>query len=276
MKGKLYVVSTPIGNLEDITLRASRILGEADIIACEDTRVTRKLLSHLGIKKTLLSYHEHNESEKSEEIVNELKNGKSVAVVSDAGTPCISDPGYRVVKHASENGIDVISIPGPCAATSALSISGLPTSGFTFIGFLPKTATKIKDKLQKVKYYPETLIFYESPNRVINTLSAIQDILGNRHCSVSRELTKIYEETIRGTLSKVIEKLVEKDKIRGEFTIVVTGQNPDLLEPKIDIELELIKLKKTGKTLKEAVSIMTDRFNLQKNDVYKTALKIWD
>ncbi|NIS09616.1 MAG: 16S rRNA (cytidine(1402)-2'-O)-methyltransferase [Candidatus Dadabacteria bacterium] len=276
MKGKLYIVSTPIGNLEDITTRAAKILSYVDIIACEDTRVTRKLLSHMGIKKTLLSYHEHNEVEKSEEIINYLINGNSVAVVTDAGTPCISDPGYRLVKQASENGIDVISIPGPCAATSALSISGLPTSGFTFIGFLPRTANKQKYVLEELKTYPQSLIFYESPQRVIKTLGIIVEVLGDRQCSVSRELTKIYEETIRGTLSKVIKKLEEKDKIKGEFTIVVEGFDNSSGNPDIDIESELTELKQKGKTLKEAVSIMTDRFNLQKNEVYKTALTIWD
>jgi 16S rRNA (cytidine1402-2'-O)-methyltransferase len=275
MKGKLYIVSTPIGNLEDITFRAVRVLKEADIIACEDTRITKKLLSHLEINKRLQSYHEHNEAEKSIELVDELLKGKNIALVSDAGTPGISDPGYRLVKLASENEIEILSIPGPSATISALSVSGLPTSGFTFIGFLPRTATKRKNFLQEIKNYPQTIIFYESPHRVLKTLSAIEQVFGDRNCSVSRELTKIYEETLRGKLSEVISLIGKKEKIKGEFTIVVEGHNPDLDNKEINIQSELNKLKKAGKSLKKAVKEVCDIYNLQKNEVYKTALKIW-
>src|SRR5919108_5645642 len=163
MKGKLYIVSTPIGNLEDITLRALRILKEVDLIACEDTRVTKKLLSHYQIQKPLTSYHEHNEKEKAEKLAALLESGKNIALVSDAGTPGVSDPGYRLVSLASEKGIEVISIPGASAAVAALSVSGLPTSSFAFFGFLPKSAKKRKEFLEAIREYHETLIFYESP-----------------------------------------------------------------------------------------------------------------
>jgi 16S rRNA (cytidine1402-2'-O)-methyltransferase len=275
MKGKLYIVSTPIGNLEDITNRAVRTLKEVDIIACEDTRVTKKLLNYLSVTKPLQSYHEHNETEKSIEVVNELLKGKNIALVSDAGTPGISDPGYRLIKLASESGIEVLTIPGPCAAISALSISGLPTSSFTFIGFAPRTEKKRKDFLEEIKNYPQTNIFYESPYRALKTLKSIQQVFGDRNCSVSRELTKIYEETIRGKLSEVISILEKKEKIKGEFTIVVEGHNTNFSNTQIDIEPELIKLKKQGKSLKEAVKEICGIYKAQKNEVYKTALKIW-
>jgi len=275
MKGKLYIVSTPIGNLEDITNRAVRTLKEVDIIACEDTRVTKKLLNYLSVTKPLQSYHEHNETEKSIEVVNELLKGKNIALVSDAGTPGISDPGYRLIKLACENGIEVLTIPGPCAAISALSISGLPTSSFTFIGFAPRTEKKRKDFLEEIKNYPQTNIFYESPYRALKTLKSIQQVFGDRNCSVSRELTKIYEETIRGKLSEVISILEKKEKIKGEFTIVVEGHNTNFSNTQIDIEPELIKLKKQGKSLKEAVKEICGIYKAQKNEVYKTALKIW-
>ena len=275
MKGKLYIVSTPIGNLEDITNRAVKTLKEVDIIACEDTRVTKKLLNYLSVNKPLQSYHEHNETKKSIELASELLKGKNIALVSDAGTPGISDPGYRLIKLASENEIEILTIPGPCAATSALSISGLPTSSFTFIGFAPRTEKKRKDFLEEIKNYLQTIIFYESPYRVLKTLNAIQEVFGDRNCSVSRELTKIYEETIRGKLSEVISILEKKEKIKGEFTIVVEGHNTNSSNTQIDIEPELIKLRKAGKSLKKAVTEICGIYKVQKNEIYKTALKIW-
>ena len=208
MKGKLYIVSTPIGNLEDITLRAIRILNEVDLIACEDTRVTKKLLSHYRIQKPLTTYHEHNEREKAVELLSLLEAGKNIAVVSDAGTPGISDPGYRLVSLASQKGIDVISIPGPSAAIAALSVSGLPTSSFIFFGFLPKSTKKRRELLESIKESTQTLVFYESPNRVIETLKNMFEILGDRQVSVSRELTKMFEETLRGKISSIDRKSV--------------------------------------------------------------------
>jgi 16S rRNA (cytidine1402-2'-O)-methyltransferase len=276
MSGKLYIVSTPIGNLEDITLRALEILKGADVIACEDTRTTRKLLTRYAIERPLVSYHEHNELEKSNEILSLLRDGRSVALVSDAGTPCISDPGYRLVKLASENGIEVLSIPGPSAAISALSVSGLPTSHFAFFGFPPRTKKHLADFLARIKNYPETLVFYESPNRVIKTLRAILEIFGDRNVSLSREMTKLYEETLRGKVSAVLGEIEKRGEIRGEVTIVVEGapaESGEAQEENID-EL-LITYKKNGFSLKDAVKRVSAETGYSKSKTYKRALLIW-
>lgn len=276
MSGKLYIVATPIGNLEDITLRAIRILKEVDLIACEDTRVTKKLLSHYQIEKPLTGYHEHNEKEKAEELVTLLESGKNIALVSDAGTPGVSDPGYRLVSLASEKGIEVISIPGASAAVAALSVSGLPTSSFTFFGFLPKSDKKRIEFLEIIREYPETLILYESPRRVLKTLENIFDILGDRRVSASRELTKMFEETLRGRASRIIEVLKEKKEVKGEFTIVVEGMSDKDKEVSSEtIQEQLGIYKERGFSLKDAVKETCKNFGISRNRVYKEALKIW-
>lgn len=276
MKGKLYIVSTPIGNLEDITLRAIRILKEVDLIACEDTRTTKKLLSHLQITKPLTSYHEHNELKKAGELHELLESGKNIALVSDAGTPGISDPGYRLVKIATENGIDVIPIPGACAAIATLSISGLPTSSFTFHGFPPKMKNKRKEFFKKIKDNDQTLIFYESPRRVLDSLHDLYEILGDREVSVSRELTKMFEETIRGKISHVIEKLGEKKELKGEFTVVIEGKKNGSEEVSSEkLEDELISYKEKGKSLKDTVNELYLIYKIPRNRIYKEALRIW-
>lgn len=221
--GTLFIVSTPIGNLGDITLRALDILKRVDMIAVEDTRVTRKLLSHFQIQKPLLSYREHNEKGMAEKIIFLLKNSKSIALVSDAGTPLISDPGFVLVKRAIEEGIKIVPIPGPSAAIAALSISGLPTESFLFVGFLPKKPGKQRKYLQSLVSYPHTLIFYESPYRVVKTLQVISNVLGNRRVSVSREITKMFEETLRGTTFEVLAIFQSRKLLKGEFVIVVEG-----------------------------------------------------
>jgi 16S rRNA (cytidine1402-2'-O)-methyltransferase len=277
MKGKLYVVSTPIGNLEDISLRAIRILKEVDLIACEDTRNTRKLLSHYQIKKPLTSYHEHNEKEKAEALLRQLEAGKNIALVSDAGTPGVSDPGFRLVKIASENGIDAISVPGPSAAVAALSISGLPTSRFGFFGFLPKTKNKKKQFLNEIRDLEQTLIFYESSRRIIDTLLSIIEVFGDRQISVSRELTKMFEETITGKISDVIEKLREKKELKGEFTLVIDGNKDKHGEFSIEeLERDIRSYKDKGFSLKNTVEELTIKSKLTKNQVYREALKIWN
>ncbi len=276
MSGKLYIVSTPIGNLEDVTLRALRVLKEADVIACEDTRTTRKLLTRYAVDKPLVSYHEHNEIEKSEEMLSLLKEGKSVALVTDAGTPCISDPGYRLVRLASEHGIEVLPIPGPSAALSALSVSGLPTSNFAFFGFPPRTKKHLTDFLARIKGYPETLVFYESPNRVVKTLSAILEVFGDRNISVSREMTKLYEETLRGKVSRVLEALEKRGVIKGEVTIVVEGASAGTGEIDMaDIDAMLRSCKKDGLSLKDAVKMVSEESGYSKSKTYKRALAIW-
>jgi 16S rRNA (cytidine1402-2'-O)-methyltransferase len=277
MKGNLYVVSTPIGNLEDISLRAIRTLKEVDLIACEDTRNTRKLLSHYDIKRPLTSYHEHNEKVKAKELLRQLRSGKNIALVSDAGTPGISDPGFRLVKIASENGIDIISVPGPSAAVAALSISGLPTSSFSFFGFLPKAKNKKENFLKEIQGSEQTLIFYESSRRVIDTLVSIFEVFGDREISVSRELTKMFEETMMGKISDVIEKLRGKKDLKGEFTLVIEGNKGKRKGFSIEkLERDIRSYKDRGFSLKGTVEELAIKSELPKNQLYRVALKIWN
>jgi len=277
MSSTLYIVSTPIGNLEDITLRALNILKEVDLIACEDTRTSKKLLSRYQIQKPLTSYHEHNEIEKAKELLSLLQEGKSVALITDAGTPGVSDPGFRIVKLASENGIQVVPIPGASAAIAALSISGLPTSSFTFLGFPPKQNKRLIEYLERVKGYPETLIFYESPKRIIKTLEAITEVFGERNASISREITKMYEETLRGFLSEIKSTLESRDSLKGEFVLVVEGDTRE----KADFDSKTIDdllhyLKKEGHSLKDAVKQVATDSGVSKSKIYKKALQIWE
>jgi len=222
-KGVLYIVSTPIGNREDITLRALRILKEVDLIAAEDTRHTGLLLKHFGIQTPLSSYFEGNELRKRDLILSRLKQGDRVALVSDAGTPGISDPGFRLIQLSIENQIPVVPIPGPSAVITALSVSGLPTDAFLFKGFLPHKATKRRGLLEQLEAARETLIFYESPHRINETLKDISDILGNREIVLARELTKMYEEVLRGRVSEIQSQITGR-KIKGEITLVISGK----------------------------------------------------
>ena len=222
-KGTLYIVSTPIGNLEDITLRALRILKEVDLIAAEDTRHTGRLLRHFGIQKPLTSYFEGNELKKREFILSRLKQGDRIALVSDAGTPGISDPGFRLIQLTIENEIPVVPIPGPSAVITALSVAGLPTDAFLFRGFLPHKPKKRRDLLKQLEGVRETLIFYESPHRLSETLKDILELLGDREMVLARELTKIYEEILRGTASDLLNQMAEK-KLKGEITLVISGK----------------------------------------------------
>ena len=277
MSSKLYIVSTPIGNLEDITLRALNILKQVDLIACEDTRTTKKLLSRYQILKPLTSYHEHNEIEKAKELLSMLQEGHSIALVTDAGTPGVSDPGYRIVKLASENGVQIFSVPGPSAAVAALSISGLPTSSFTFLGFPPKQKKQLIHYLERLKDYPETLVFYESPRRVIKTLESMAEVFGERNASLGREITKMYEETLRGTLSKIVTTLKSRDNLKGEFTLVIEGNSQDKGEFDSDtIDDLLLYFKKEGVSLKDAVKQVAVDSGVSKSKIYKKALQIWE
>jgi len=222
-KGILYIVSTPIGNLEDITLRALRILKEVNLIAAEDTRHTLLLLRHFGIQAPLTSFFEGNELKKREFILSRLNQGERIALVSDAGTPGISDPGYRLIRLAIEHEVPVIPIPGPSAAITALSISGLPTDAFLFKGFFPNKSKKRRDLLKQLEEVKETLIFYESPHRLTETLKDIFEVLGDREIVLTRELTKIYEEILRGKVSE-IQSTLQVKKIKGEITLVISGK----------------------------------------------------
>jgi 16S rRNA (cytidine1402-2'-O)-methyltransferase len=222
-KGTLYIVSTPIGNMEDITLRALRILKEVDLIAAEDTRRTGLLLKHFGIQASLTSYFEGNELKKREFILTKLKEGKKVALVSDAGTPGISDPGFRLIQLAIENQLPIVPIPGSSAVITALSVSGLPTDAFLFKGFLPHKSKKRRDLLKELENVRETLIFYESPHRITETLQDILEILGDREIVLSRELTKVYEEIIRGKASEILNQVGDR-ALKGEITLVISGR----------------------------------------------------
>jgi 16S rRNA (cytidine1402-2'-O)-methyltransferase len=222
-KGTLYLVSTPIGNREDITLRALRTLKEVDLIAAEDTRHTGLLLKHFGIQTPLTSYFEGNELKKRDLILSRLKQGDRVALVSDAGTPGISDPGFRLVQMAVENRISIVPIPGPSAGIAALSVSGLPTDAFLFKGFLPHKSKKRRELLEQLEEVRETLIFYESPHRIIETLQDIFDVLGDREMVLARELTKMYEEVLRGRVSDIQRQIPGKN-IKGEITLVISGK----------------------------------------------------
>lgn len=227
--GKLYLVPTPIGNLEDITQRALRVLGEVDLVACEDTRTTGQLLFHYGIKKKLISYHEYNERRQAGSLANEIAEGKSVAVVTDAGTPGISDPAYRIVRASIDAGIEVIALPGASALLPALTASGLPTDRFHYEGFLsPKTSAR-KRRIEELRDYKHTLVFYESPHRLVKCLEDMREVLGDRPVCVAREISKKFEEFSRGTLSEVIGSFKSR-AVKGEIVIVVAGDNPKLFD----------------------------------------------
>ena len=221
MPGTLYLVATPIGNLADITHRALQVLSDVDLIACEDTRHTHKLLNHYGITTKSISYHEHNEQQRAAELIDRLKQGTSIAVVSDAGTPSISDPGFRLVRAAIENEIVVVPVPGPSALITALIAAGLPTDEFFFAGFLPSRTNARRTRLGELQSVPGTLIFYEAPHRLAATLQDAYEILGEREAVVARELTKLHEEIRRGLLSKLAADYTEKTDLRGEIVVLI-------------------------------------------------------
>ncbi|HTK95986.1 MAG TPA: 16S rRNA (cytidine(1402)-2'-O)-methyltransferase [Terriglobales bacterium] len=222
MAGVLYIVATPIGNLEDITLRAIRVLKEADLIACEDTRQTQKLLNHYGIEKKTVSYHEHNELTRAAELVKDLEEGMQIAVVSDAGMPGISDPGYRLVSLAVRHRIPVVPIPGASAFVAALAVSGLPTDSFRFSGFLPPKSGQRRTLLEEIKRSPRTQVFYEAPHRIVETLEDVVAVLGgSRQVVVAREVTKMHEEFLRGRADEVLEQLQARAEVKGEIVLMI-------------------------------------------------------
>jgi 16S rRNA (cytidine1402-2'-O)-methyltransferase len=270
LPGILYLVATPIGNLEDITLRALRVLREeVAVIACEDTRQTQKLLHHFEIRKPLLACHEHNENARAQEIVEMLERGESVALVSDAGTPLISDPGYRVVSAAVAAGANIVPIPGPSAALAALAASGLPTNEFRFIGFLPPKQTARRKTLAALAAETATLIAYESPHRILESLADITAELGSRPIVLARELTKIHEEFLRGSAAEVHALLSARDSIKGEITLVI-GQA--VAEPShADPLIELAQLEAQGMERMAAIKMAAKRLGLPKREVYRLA-----
>ena len=277
MLGKLYLVATPIGNLDDITLRALNVLKSVDIIAAEDTRHTLGLLNHFNISKPLISYYKQNESTKGAKLVEKLKEGQDIAVVSDAGTPGISDPGEQIVKFAIEEGIEVIPIPGACACINALIASGMDTREFCFIGFLSAVKKDRKEKLEELKYETKTLIFYEAPHKLKTTLEDMLKILGDRKITLARELTKIHEEFLRGTISELLEKFNE-EAIKGEFVIIAEGSK----ETKKEIEKQKFNLMSLeeqykfyegqGLNKKEIIKQIAKDRNVSKNEIYQEFL----
>ena len=278
--GKIYLVPTPIGNLKDITLRALEVLESVDEIAAEDTRQSLKLLNHFKIKKPLFSYHQHNEQGKSEDIIEKVKCGKNIAIVTDAGTPGISDPGSVIVTKCIQNHIPFEVLPGATAITTALVYSGLDTTKFVFRGFIPRETKERKILIEEIKDKKETLIFYESPHRLIDTLSFLNEFLGNRNIAVCRELTKLHENIFRGTIEEAYNWFVE-NRPRGEFVLVISGKSDsEIFAEKeaalegITIEQHLIDLINQGIDKKEAIKLVAKERNLPKKEVYKIAIEI--
>ncbi len=273
MTGTLYIVATPIGNLEDITFRAVRILGQVDLIAAEDTRHSLKLLNHLNISKPLTSYFDHNQQFKGERVLHALRQGKSVALISDAGTPCVSDPGYQLVRDAVAEGIPVIPIPGACAAVTALAGSGLPSDCFTFAGFPPSRQGKRRTFLAGMAGLPGTLVLYEAPHRLEATLDDIRQVLGERQVAVGRELTKIYEEFVRGTVSEVMA-VVAQGKVRGEVVILVAPGEPVQQEDEPLSEVLRRLLDDEQLSVKDAARKAAEITGSSRNDAYAKALQL--
>ena len=273
MSGTLFVVGTPIGNLDDMSVRAVKTLEQVDFIAAEDTRVTLKLLNHFEIKKPMVSYHEHNTREKGGEIITRLLAGESCAIVTDAGTPCISDPGEDLVRLCAENGIDTKVIPGPSAAISALALSGLSTSKFVFEGFLNPQKNAKLERLQELSRETRTIIFYEAPHKLCDTLSAMYRVLGDRKITLARELTKIYEEVIRTTLSQAKERYEEKPP-KGEFVLVVEGMKEEEQTMSFEQALDFIQtLTDKGEPLSKAAKDVARQTGFKKGELYAKFLE---
>jgi len=270
MPGTLYVVATPIGNLEDLTERASRILREVNLVACEDTRHTRKLLNHVGSSVPAVSYHEHNETTRAPEILKRLLAGDHVALVSDAGTPLVSDPGYRLVALCRKEGVAVIPVPGPSAVTAALSVSGLPTDRFLFLGFPPKRAGLLREQLTGVASLSATLVFYVGPHDVISVLRAVAEHLGNRNVFLIREMTKVFETAYSGPASAVREQ-VESEGPKGEYTLVIEAGEAQAAssQREVDVVAYIAGLMQTrGLSERDAIRTAAEELNLPKRDVY--------
>jgi len=273
--GDLYVVTTPIGNMGDITIRALKTLGQVDLVAAEDTRHTGRLLAYHDIKNNLISYHEHNEEARTPALIHRLKTGSSVALVSNAGTPAVSDPGYRLVKAAIANHIRIIPIPGVSALITAISAAGLPTDSFIFAGFPARKKSKRINQLKALADENRTLIFYESPGRILPLMEEIMNVMGNRYCVLCREMTKLHEEFLRGILSEIMDALRQRPAVKGECTLLVKGCEENN-EVSLDVvKTEIIKgLGKKGSKLSEVSRTVAQKYGLPKNKVYEAALKL--
>ena len=275
MAGKLIVIPTPIGNLKDITERSLEALRNVDFIAAEDTRHTLKLLNYFGIKNRLFSYHEHNKRGAGEKLINELLNGNTIGLVTDAGMPGISDPGADLIKDAIENNIDIEVLPGPSAFVNGLILSGFDTREFYFLGFLDRNKKIRKKKLNELKKLRVTLIFYEAPHRIVSVLKDISEVLGNRNISVARELTKKFEEVLRGTVDEIIE-ILQNRSIKGEFVIVIEGNTDEEIkeEFKLTIKEDLLKRISDGISKKDAIKEIAIERGIPKKEVYQEAIDI--
>ena len=279
-EGKLYLVPTPIGNLQDITLRALDVLKSVDEIAAEDTRTSLKLLNHFDIKKSLFSYHKHNEQGKSLDIINKLKSGLNIALITDAGTPGISDPGSVIVGKCIEEKIDFEVLPGATAITTALVYSGLDTTKFLFRGFLPRENKDRNSVIEEVQNIRDTIIFYEAPHRLLSTLEYLKDNLGDRKIAICRELTKLHEEIYRGKISEALEFFCE-NRPRGEFVLVIEGKSDEVIKAEkeaqwsdLSITEHLLKVIEEGIDKKEAIKIVAKERGLAKKEVYKYSTEI--
>ena len=274
MSGKLYLVATPIGNLGDLSPRAAETLAAADFVAAEDTRVSLKLLNHFNIKKPLVSYHEHNQAAAGPAILNRLLSGETCALVTDAGTPAVSDPGEGLVALCAENGVEVLAIPGCCAAVSALAVSGLPTGRFVFEGFLPVNRGERRERLAELAGEERTMIFYEAPHRLRATLADLAEAFGERRVTLCRELTKLHEETRRTTLSEALARYTENDP-KGEFVLVLAGRERPAeravtLEEGVDM---VLSRREKGERMKDAVRQVASDTGLGRNELYQAALR---
>ncbi|MGH4052473.1 MAG: 16S rRNA (cytidine(1402)-2'-O)-methyltransferase [Clostridium sp.] len=280
MAGKLYLVPTPIGNLKDITLRALEVLESVDLIAAEDTRQSLKLLSHFNIRKTLISYHQHNEQGRSQNIIDQIKEGKNIAIISDAGTPGISDPGSVIVLKCIEQGIEFVVLPGATAITTALVYSGLDTTKFIFRGFLPRETKDRQPIIDDLINRSETLIFYEAPHRLLNTLIFLNENFGNRKISMCRELTKLYEEIIRLTLEEAVQYYTQNSP-RGEYVLVVEGKSKEAIDKdarakwdSLTIGEHIISYMDEGISKKDAMKKVAKDRDMPKSEIYKHSLDI--
>lgn len=277
--GTIYVVATPIGNLEDITFRAARILGEVDLIAAEDTRRTRVLLRHLGIEKPLVSYYDAIENQRSEELIRRAKSGESIALVSDAGTPLVADPGYRLVAAAREEGVPVVPIPGPSAPLALLSCAGLPTHRFSFFGFLPTKAGARRRLLQEVRDREDTLVFFETGRRLSDSLADMAEVLGPRRAALGRELTKSFEEVVQGDLAGLAARYADESAVKGEIVLAIAGRDGsdaisaegvEAVRPALDERLDALLT--AGSSVSEAARQVAVELGVPRRDAYRRAL----
>jgi len=273
--GTLYVVATPIGHRDDITLRALKVLGEVDLVAAEDTRQTRRLLTLHGISNRLVSYHEHNEAERTPQLIAKLKSGVSVALVCNAGTPTVSDPGYRLVETAAGSNLNIVPVPGVCAATAVLSVAGMPTDAFIFTGFLTKKKFKRLRQLNELATQPRTLIFYESPKRILALLHELIDVMDDRRAVLGREITKLHEEIVRGRLSEIAGRLSSRSEIKGECTLLVAGSSGEEHLSWQDIQQQIKdRIEQGHGSLSDIAREAAAASGIAKNRIYAEVLKI--